>query len=43
VERLWDPAFKGRVAIPKWAWIGETWFHSMNRVLEGPRTTSTRA
>jgi len=32
---LWDPAFRGRVAIPKWAWIGETWFNSINKVLGG--------
>jgi spermidine/putrescine-binding protein len=32
---LWDPAFRGKVAIPKWAWIGETWFNSMNKVLGG--------
>jgi spermidine/putrescine-binding protein len=32
---LWDPAFKGKVAIPKWAWVGETWFHSINKVLGG--------
>jgi putative spermidine/putrescine transport system substrate-binding protein len=32
---LWDPAFRGKVAIPKWAWIGETWFNSINKVLGG--------
>ncbi len=32
---LWDPAFRGKVAIPKWAWIGETWFNSVNKVLGG--------
>jgi len=29
---LWDPAFAGKVALPKWEWIGSTWFYSMNRV-----------
>ena len=38
---LWDPAFKGKVAIPKWAWIGETWFISMNNVLGGTEDNIT--
>lgn len=32
---LWDPAFKGKVGIPKWPWVGETWFHAVNKVLGG--------
>src|SRR5207302_99487 len=32
---LWDPAFAGRVAIPKWDWVGNTWFYAVNRVWGG--------
>ncbi len=32
---LWDPAFTGRVAIPKWEWVGSTWFYAVNRVWGG--------
>jgi putative spermidine/putrescine transport system substrate-binding protein len=32
---LWDPAFTGKVAIPKWEWIGSTWFYAANRVWGG--------
>jgi putative spermidine/putrescine transport system substrate-binding protein len=32
---LWDPAFKGKVAFPKWEWIGATWFYGANRVWGG--------
>lgn len=32
---LWDPAFKGKVGIPKWPWVGETWFYAMNQVFGG--------
>jgi putative spermidine/putrescine transport system substrate-binding protein len=32
---LWDPAFKGKVGIPKWAWVGDTWFYAVNKVLGG--------
>jgi len=32
---LWDPAFAGKVAIPKWEWVGNTWFYAVNRVWGG--------
>jgi putative spermidine/putrescine transport system substrate-binding protein len=32
---IWDPAFTGKVAIPKWEWIGSTWFYAANRVWGG--------
>ena len=32
---LWDPAFKGKVGIPKWPWVGETWFNAVNKVFGG--------
>lgn len=32
---LWDPAFVGRVAIPKWDWVGNTWFYAVNRAWGG--------
>jgi hypothetical protein len=32
---LWDPAFKGKIGIPKWAWVGETWFQAVNNVRGG--------
>lgn len=32
---LWDPAFAGRVAVPKWEWVGQTWFYAVNRVWGG--------
>ncbi|MDQ7843831.1 MAG: extracellular solute-binding protein [Armatimonadota bacterium] len=35
---LWDPAFTGRVAIPKWEWVGNTWFYAVNRVWGGTET-----
>jgi putative spermidine/putrescine transport system substrate-binding protein len=38
---LWDPAFKGRVGIPKWPWVGETWFHAVNKVLGGTEENVT--
>lgn len=35
---LWDPAFAGKVAIPKWEWVGNTWFYAVNRVWGGTET-----
>lgn len=35
---LWDPAFAGKVAIPKWEWVGNTWFYAANRVWGGTET-----
>lgn len=35
---LWDPAFAGRVAVPKWEWVGSTWFYAVNRVWGGTET-----
>ncbi|MDQ7819010.1 MAG: extracellular solute-binding protein [Armatimonadota bacterium] len=35
---LWDPVFAGRVAIPKWEWVGNTWFYAVNRVWGGTET-----
>ncbi len=38
---LWDPEFKGRVGIPKWAWVGATWFHAINKVWGGTEDNIT--
>ncbi|HXF81540.1 MAG TPA: extracellular solute-binding protein, partial [bacterium] len=35
---LWDPAFAGKVAVPKWEWVGNTWFYAVNRVWGGTET-----
>jgi len=38
---LWDPAFKGKLGIPKWPWVGETWFNAINKVFGGTEDNIT--
>jgi putative spermidine/putrescine transport system substrate-binding protein len=30
-EDVWNPKYKGRIAIPEFAWYGLTWLHAPNR------------
>lgn len=34
-EDLMDPEFEGRVAIPSWGWVGNSWAYVLNDVLGG--------
>lgn len=37
-EDLLDPAFKGKVAVPAWAWMGASWLYVINDVQGGSAT-----
>jgi len=32
---LWNPTYKGRVGIPQYGWMGNSWLHGINKVFGG--------